>query len=115
MIRDNDRTRGFGVEFKFNTGRAIGYFYDHPYALVGSRRPLISALEQFFKPNIFDEWPKPDKSACVTNYRDVVLSRISKWDREINIEGVQIECLMVIKYVSLVVPYNYEFHFRVAV
>ena len=113
MIRNEDRVRGFGIEFKFNTGRAIAYIYDQPVYPPGPRHRLATVFEDYFRPNIFDDWPKYNKGACVANHRDVILTKIKKWDRDFELGGLQFECLILVKYISLVVPYNYEFHFRV--
>ena len=113
MIQNNDRHKDYGVDFKFNTGRAIAYFYDQPYVTNEERYRLVPHLEQYFKPNVFDTWPKPDQGACVANHRDLILAKIKKWTRDFQIGPIIIERLVFIKYVSLVVPYNYAFHFRV--
>ena len=113
MIQNDDRSRGFGTEFKFNTGRAVAYFYDQPVYPTGQRYHLIPYLERYFTPNVFDTWPKADQGACVANHRDIILTKIKKWNREFQIGSITIERLVLVKYVSLVVPYNYEFHFRI--
>ena len=101
----------FGVEFKHNTGRAIIYVYQHESRTGRSFSFISNWCNQHLTVNLIETWGQ----STDTSYKDscgrtVVHTRV--WDKPIYIDNLLAIKLAQVKYVSLLVKYNAEFHLQ---